>query len=265
MRWRLRTRHVVAATSVFVLTGCAGLLPPDARESGAPSAPPAATAPDAPDTGTPTPRGSTPGSSTPPTAPTTPQATGSGAPAPGPSAEEMLVETSSLPQGWETTEGRDTGGYRMTVCGVDIEPAQPVDTAARAWRRSASGPHLEQHVRTYSGTTATTVIGGLNTAIPGCTTYTAADDRGGRSSFTVEKLTVPGAPRGTVAWRQRVAVPVPGATPPTTTDVVQDVAVVRRGTAVILVNSYDVGKPGDVTALSAALVAAIPAPTPRPS
>lgn len=152
----------------------------------------------------------------------------------------------------------------MTICGVDLEPAKPLATGQRNWGRSTSGPYIEQHVRLYEGDTARTVIGGLHTTLPTCTEYTATDKRG-TSSFAVEPLTVPGAPRGTVAWRQRVSVAVPGPTTPTNTQVVQDVAVVRRGAAVLLFNSYGVGGAGEVAALGAALKAAIPGPGSRPS
>lgn len=161
-------------------------------------------------------------------------------------------------------EPRRLDAYRMTICGVDLEPAKPLATGQRNWGRTTSGPYIEQHVRLYEGDTASTVIGGLATTMPTCTGYTATDDRG-TSSFTVEPLTVPDAPKGTVAWRQRVAVAVPGPTAPTNTQIVQDVAVVRRGAAVVLFNSYAVGGAGDVAALSAALNAAIPGKGAPPS
>lgn len=154
----------------------------------------------------------------------------------------------------------------MTICGVDLEPAPPTATEQRNWGRSTSGPYIEQRVRLYAADTADTartVIGGLHATMPTCTTYTSTDERG-TSSFTVEPLTVPDAPRGTVAWRQRVPVAIPGATTATNTEVVQDVAIVRRGPAVVLFNSYGVGSAGDVSALSAALKAAIPGPDSRP-
>ncbi len=170
----------------------------------------------------------------------------------------MLVPTTALPRGWTEQKPRQLDAYRMTICGVDLEPQPPAATGQRNWSRDAAGPYLEQHVRLYTGDTARTVIGGLHTALPTCTSYTATDARGGSSTFTVEKLTIPGAPRGTVAWRQRVPVAVPGPSTPTNTQVIQNVALVRRGSAVLFFTSYGVGQDADVTALGAALNAAIP-------
>ena len=158
------------------------------------------------------------------------------------SAKPLLVPTSALPSGWTATQARDTRGYRMSVCGVDIEPNQPVDGAQQNWSASIDGPHLEQHVRVYADDTATTVTDALREKIPGCTTYTAEDADGGRSTFAVEKLPLAGVPSGTVAWRQRVRTPVFGpaesatgaatASPTVqTVEVVQDIAVKRTGSA----------------------------------
>lgn len=182
------------------------------------------------------------------------------------SAKPLLVPTSALPSGWTATQARDTRGYRMSVCGVDIEPNQPVDGAQQNWSASIDGPHLEQHVRVYADDTATTVTDALREKIPGCTTYTAEDADGGRSTFAVEKLPLAGVPSGTVAWRQRVRTPVFGpaesatgaatASPTVqTVEVVQDIAVKRTGSAVILLNTYAVEKNPDDTALIAALKA----------
>jgi|GEM_PF-1717044 len=175
-------------------------------------------------------------------------------------ATPLLVPTSALPSGWTATKARDTRGYRMTVCGVDLEPTEPVDGAQQNWQRSIAGPYLEQHVRVYPDATATKVVAALGKKIPDCRSYTAKDAKG-KSTFAVEKLTLKGAPSGTVAWRQKVPlfVPVAGATPsasPTmrSVEVVQDVAVRRVGAAVVLLNAYAVEKNPDdavlVTALS---------------
>lgn len=178
------------------------------------------------------------------------------------SAAPLLVPTSALPSGWTATKARDTRGYRMTVCGVDLEPSEPVDGAQQNWRRSSGGPYLEQHVRVYPDATAQRVVAALARKMPGCTTYTAKDDKG-QSTFAVEKRALKGAPSGTVAWRQRVplVVPVaasgPTATPTTrTVEVVQDVAVRRVGAAVVLVNAYAVEADPDDAVLVTALTEA---------
>lgn len=167
------------------------------------------------------------------------------------SALPLMVPTSALPSGWSATPARNTGGYRMSVCEVDLEPVEPVDGAQQNWRSADAATHLEQHVRVYPDDTAQDVITALGEAIEDCTEYTAEDASGGSSTFTVQPLSLDGAPDGTVAWRQRVAVPVPGTDD--AGEVVQDVTVSRRGAAIVLLNAYRVGGDPGHEALTAAL------------
>ncbi|WP_040157403.1 hypothetical protein [Mobilicoccus massiliensis] len=267
---------------VTVLSGCAGLGVPAPATTSAGSAAPTA---ESPVTQSSSP--ATPGSESSPTdaAPPTPSSSGAtGSEVPDTvarmtggngSALPLLVPTSALPSGWTATQARDTRGYRMTVCGVDLEPHEPVDGAQQNWQKGAAGPYLQQNVRVYPDATATTVVADLAEKVPGCRTYTAKDTKG-QSTFTVEKLTLKGAPAGTVAWRQRVDVVVPGAataapsgtgtgtstgapaTPPPaqTVEVVQDIAVRRVGAAVVLMNAYAVDGPPDDGVLVTALTKA---------
>ncbi|GAB49235.1 hypothetical protein MOPEL_099_00350 [Mobilicoccus pelagius NBRC 104925] len=175
------------------------------------------------------------------------------------SASPLLVPTSALPSGWTATKARDTRGYRMTVCGVDLEPTAPLDSAQQNWQGSIAGPYLEQHVRVYPDATAAKVVADLAKKVPGCRSYTAKDAKG-QSTFAVETLALKGAPSGTVAWRQKVPlfVPVAGASPsasPTmrSVEVVQDVAVRRVGAAIVLLNAYAVEKNPDDAVLVTAL------------
>lgn len=248
------------------LSGCAGLgLPPTAPLT-TPALSPEAGTPGA----TPSPTDGTPTQAAPTdTPPSEPSPTGGASTSPADSvarlpggngsATPLLVPTSALPTGWTATPARDTRGYRMTVCGVDLEPSDPVDGAQQNWQASAAGPYLEQHVRVYADDTAATVTKALASKIPDCTTYTAKDGDGGQSTFTVEKLSLDGAPAGVVAWRQRVRIPVPGSatgtSSPTTAEVVQDVAVRRTGASVVLLNAYGVGKNPDDAVLVDALKA----------
>lgn len=263
--------------AVASLSGCGGLgLPPAAPLStpgastltpgtASPSTTPTAEPTTAPPTVGPTDQAS-PAGTTSPSEPTTPTdgATDTGDTVArmkggNGTATPLLVPTSVLPSGWTATKARDTRGYRMTVCGVDLEPTEPVDGAQQNWQASIAGPYLEQHVRVYPDATATKVVAELAKKIPGCTTYTAKDGKG-TSTFAVEKLALKGAPSGTVAWRQKVPlyVPVAGATPsapPTLrrVEVVQDVAVRRVGAAVVLLNAYAVEKNPDDAVLVTAL------------
>lgn len=281
LRPRLARSLLGAGLTVSVLSGCQWGLPssapvvtitqtapapsPTATPTGTATAPaasgtstgtaPAATAP------APT---QTPGATPPPTSAAgsgTPTSTSSVAKLDGGdgSALPLMVPLSALPPGWKEAPARNTRGYRMTVCGVDLEPVAPVDGAQANWESSTAGDNLEQHVRVYKGNTATSVATALHKAVPTCKNYEAKDAQGGKSSFTVEKLALRGIPNGAVVWRQRVDYPVPQAATataaPKTVEVVQDVAVRRVGSAIVLLNSYGVAKTPDDTALTAALKA----------
>lgn len=192
-------------------------------------------------------------------------------------AKALVLAEKALPAGWQDSTPRDTGGYRMTVCGVDLEPNAPLDGAQKRWQYSASGPFLEQHVRVYTGDTAAAVVARLQKAIPGCTTYTSTEG-GSSATYRVSKLTVPGTDAGIVTWRQRLPLPAPapattsatsgasqqasptratqrrtdtgnGAASPAANsspaagpELVQDVAVTRRGSSVVLLASYAVNQ-----------------------
>lgn len=183
----------------------------------------------------------------------------------------LVLGAGAVPPGWSDSTPRETGGYRMTICGVDLEPSAPIDGAQKRWQNSPNGPFLEQHVRVYADQTASTVLNGLARAIPSCPGYTATDSSGGSATYTVEPLSVPGA-SGFVTWRQKLTLPQPTAaattqvpspipsatalTTPTTVApsptasaataalapvLIQDVAVTKRGTSIILLASYSVG------------------------
>lgn len=186
-------------------------------------------------------------------------------------AKKLVLDDKAVPAGWQDSTPRETGGYRMSVCGVDLEPNAPLDGAQKRWQYSASGPFLEQHVRVYTGGAAAAVVARLKKAVPGCTTYTSTEG-GSRATYQVQKLTVPGADGGIVTWRQRLRLPAPAPatsptattgeaspsrpTTPTTTataaptaaspaagpELVQDVAVTRRGSSVVLLASYAVNQ-----------------------
>lgn len=168
-------------------------------------------------------------------------------------ARKLILGDKAVPAGWQDSTPRETGGYRMTVCGVDLEPSAPLDGAQTRWQYSPNGPFLEQHVRVYSGGTARAVVGALEKAIPRCSQYTSTDGQTS-ATYRVERLVVPGAGAGVVTWRQRLTLPAPqpattaatspAAPTPTATPaapvLIQDVAVTRRGSSVVLLASYSV-------------------------
>lgn len=184
-------------------------------------------------------------------------------------ARTLVLGDKAVPAGWQDSTPRETGGYRMTVCGVDLEPSAPLDGAQKRWQYSANGPFLEEHVRVYSGGTARAVVGALQRAIPRCTQYTTTDGQTS-ATYRVERLAVPGADAGVVTWRQRLTLPAPQpaattATSPATAPVptatattaapvlIQDVAVTRRGSSVVLLASYSVNTPPQPEVLATAV------------
>lgn len=184
---------------------------------------------------------------------------------------KLILGAGAVPAGWTDSTPRETGGYRMTICGVDLEPSAPIDGAQKRWQNTPSGPFLEQHVRVYADRTAANVVSALAQAVPACRGYTAVDASGGSASYVVEKLTVPGADSGFVTWRQRLTLPAPQpATTPTDPSasappaaspapvLIQDVAVTKRGTSVILLASYAVDTPPQPQVLATAVRAVGP-------
>ncbi|GAB96732.1 hypothetical protein BJY21_003013 [Kineosphaera limosa] len=202
-------------------------------------------------------------------------------------AQVLVLGDEAVPPGWVDATPRETGGYRMSVCGVDLEPTSPLDGAQRRWQLSANGRFLEQHVRVYTGGTAAAVVANLQRAIPSCTSYTTRDG-GGTATYRVERLRVAGAGADIVAWRQKLTLPraVPQSTQaptapasptsptalptaaattaaaPTTAvepaqshELIQDVAVTRRGSSVVLLASYSIDQAPQADVLATAVKA----------
>ena len=159
------------------------------------------------------------------------------------------VPLEQLPAGWRASNpGGD--GYRTTFCGVDLEPAAPIDSARYRFAKGPVGPFLEQHIRSYAGDTAAEVIGAIRTALPGCREFEAAGDESSPAvRFTVEPLSLPSVAASspdTVAWRQQ---PADGS------GVVSDVVLTRRGTTAVVLVAYSLRDGPDRDALTAALAA----------
>lgn len=156
------------------------------------------------------------------------------------------VPVEQLPTGWRTSSPtRD--GYRTTFCGVDLEPAAPIDSAHYRYAKGAVGPFLEQHVRSYAGNTAAEVIGAVQAALPGCQEFEAAGDANSPAvRFTAEPLDLPAATGpDTVAWRQQPAGDASG--------VVSNVVLTRRGTTMVALVAYGLRDEPHADVLTAAL------------
>ena len=162
-------------------------------------------------------------------------------------AAHYRVPVEQLPAGWRTSNpGGD--GYRTTFCGVDLEPAAPVDSAHYRYAKSPVGPFLEQHVRSYTQNTAAEVIGAIQTALPGCREFEAAGDADYPAvRFTAEPLDLPAASGpDTVAWHQKAA---------DGSGVASDVVLTRRGTTAVALVAYGLRDEPHRDVLTAALAA----------
>jgi hypothetical protein len=146
------------------------------------------------------------------------------------STSGFLITAADLPEGWRDSNSQGVD-YRVTVCGVDIEPQPPARATSIRFSQGSVGPFLEQHVRVYDDDVASGVITGLREALPGCGSYEATGSAEGSptAAFTVEPLIVDGAPEDSVAWRQTSQGDVP---------ITSDQLLVRRGDVAILFVSY---------------------------
>ncbi len=162
---------------------------------------------------------------------------------------DYLIDGAVLPKGWRDSNSQGVD-YRVTVCGVDLEPEPPAFATSTRFSQGPVGPFLEQHVRVYRQDVVSGVVARLEKALPGCSTYTARGTSADSptATFTVEPLTVKGAPEGSVAWRQTSRGELP---------ITSDLVLVPRGDTGVLLMSYAVRSAPDPAVLEAA-VAALP-------
>jgi hypothetical protein len=162
---------------------------------------------------------------------------------------DFLITSEALPAGWgdSNSQGID---YRVSVCGVDIEPETPARATSVRFSQGPLGPFLEQHVRVYRSDVVSTVLADLRTALADCTEYAASGSRpdSPEAHFDVEPLTVEGAPADSVAWRQTNRGDLP---------VTADVLLVKQGDTAVLLMSYALRAAPDPAVLAGA-VASLP-------
>ena len=170
-------------------------------------------------------------------------------PEPTVTAADFLITMRDLPEGWadSNSQGLD---YRVTVCGVDLEPTPPARATSIRFSQGPVGPFLEEHVRVYDTDVVSSVITGLAEALPGCTAYEASGTfpDSPTARFEVSPLTVKGAPADSVAWRQTTTGPLP---------VTSDLLLVRRGNVAVMLMAYAIRSTPDPAVLERA-VAALP-------
>ena len=143
---------------------------------------------------------------------------------------DFLIAADDLPDGWRDSNSQGID-YRVTVCGVDLEPQDPVRATSIRFSQGSVGPFLEQHVCVYDTDVASGVVQQLQEALPGCDSYEATGTAEGSptAAFTVEPLVVPDAPADSVAWRQTSQGDIP---------ITSDQLLVRRGDVAVLLVSY---------------------------
>jgi hypothetical protein len=137
------------------------------------------------------------------------------------------------------------------VCGVDIEPEQPLGSARQRFTTSGVGPFVAQYVQAHRDGLGDEVVRALKAALPTCTTF---ETRGESPTspvtrFAIDKVAFAEVPDNVVVWRMTSQGEQP---------VTQDVALVADGEFLIGVVSYVAGSPPDPAVISAA-VAGIPA------
>lgn len=164
------------------------------------------------------------------------------------SAQRVLLSPADLPKGFATSGGQ-SAAYRQQVCGVDIEPSKPVQTASARFSQGPLGPFVEQRVRVYGDDSAAGVVQALRAALASCTSYQLpASGTAPAATVAVTPLDLPQLGDESVAWRQ-----VPQTDLPITTDVVM----IRSGRTVVLLTSYALKQaPPEATVEQAATAAA---------
>jgi len=141
---------------------------------------------------------------------------------------------------------QQSDAFRLTVCGVDLEPKAAASTARARFSQSPVGPFLEEYVRVHDDGTASKVLTELAAAVPGCSRYSAKGNlpSSPEAEFTVTPFPGEGLPEGAVAWRQRTV----GERPLTS-----DVAVLVRDGMLLAFVSYDLRGDADPAVLVAAV------------
>lgn len=161
---------------------------------------------------------------------------------------ERYISADDLPGEWRASDPPGAG-FRQQVCGVDIEPAEPVDGGAIRYSQGSLGPFLAQHVRIHEDpSTPRAVVTELKGALPGCTSYETKGNRPDSPTvrFDVEPLTVAGLPDNGVAWRQ---------TATTGSRVTTDMVLVADDEALVAFVSYRLQEPPEPQVLEDAVAA----------
>lgn len=156
----------------------------------------------------------------------------------------LTLSAQDLPEGWRNSSQPDPS-FRMTICGVDIEPTGPLAEDRLRFSQTGIGPFLYEYVRVYEDTAqAADVAKALAAAFPTCPTTTFPNSAGDQLSFTIEQLQVADLPSGAVAWRMFQT----GGQGP-----IQDCVLLPAGDALVFLQSVAVSGDPDAEVLSTAV------------
>ncbi|GGL39598.1 hypothetical protein GCM10012283_22670 [Phycicoccus endophyticus] len=160
-------------------------------------------------------------------------------------ATAMLLPEGSLGDGWRLSDPPQPG-FRMTICGVDIEPEQPRGVALRRFAQSGLGPFVVQYVEVHRDGLADEVVSALREALPGCTRFSSTGEAADspEESFVVDEVRTEDVPEDTVVVRM---------TSQGEHQVTQDIAFVARGEFLVGLVSFVGGRPPDPGVIETAL------------
>ncbi|WP_022920400.1 hypothetical protein [Ornithinimicrobium pekingense] len=116
-----------------------------------------------------------------------------------------LVPTSlELPTAWAPAPP-DGPHWRTEVCGVQLDPVEPVDAAQRRWAYLDAG-YLESEVHLFPGVHGRDAARAAVEAVASCDGYGVAEDGSevgqGDGEVDVSVTPVPGAPDGWTVWTE---------------------------------------------------------------
>lgn len=164
-------------------------------------------------------------------------------------AKALFISAEDLGPSWRLSQPPQPG-FGLTVCGVDIEPEDPIGSTRQRLAQSAVGPFLAQHVQAHRDGLATEVVDRLRAALPGCSRFETKGESAASpvTSFVIDPVDFAAVPGDAVVWRM---------TSQGDRAVTQDVALVARGEFLVGFVSYAAGNPPDPTVITTA-VAALP-------
>lgn len=135
----------------------------------------------------------------------------------------MLLPEGSLGEGWRLSDPPQPG-FRLTVCGVDIEPEKPLGVALRRFAKTGIGPFVVQHVEAHREGLADDVVTKVRAALPSCTSFSSGGEspQSPEETFIIDDVDFGEVPDDAVIWRM---------TSQGERKVTQDVALVARGSS----------------------------------